>query len=55
MVIVKGLGNHELPGFRGSQPSVKPSGLHSGAVAGIIGVRWCGGGGDWGEDSLDGY
>lgn len=53
MVIVKGLGNHEFPGFRDSQPSVKPPGLHSGAVTGIIGVRWYRGGGDWDEDSLN--
>lgn len=53
MVIVKGLGNHELPEFRGSQPSVQPPGLHSGAVRGIIGVRWCGGRGVGDEDSLN--
>lgn len=53
MVIVKGLGNHKLSGFRGSRPTVKPPGLHSGIVIDITGVPRYGRGRDWDEDSLN--
>lgn len=52
-MIVKGLGNLKLPGFKGLQPSVKPPGLHSGTVIDTIGVPWYGGGRDWDDDSLN--